>query len=103
MHNAGVYNGILAGGLLWAALTGESANDVARVLLAGAAVAGLFGTVTMKSVPTAVQAVVGVTGFSFSSHGLGHRHREIQGRRRPIPRILAVRGEVAEWLKAALC
>ena len=62
VHNAGVYNGILAGGLLWAAMTGESANGVARVLLAGAAVAGLFGTVTMKSVPTAVQAAVGIAG-----------------------------------------
>ena len=42
VHNAGIYNGILAVGLVWAALTGESAHDVARVLLAGAAVAGIF-------------------------------------------------------------
>jgi uncharacterized membrane protein len=40
VHNAGIYNGILAAGLAWAALTGESAHDVARLLLAGAAVAG---------------------------------------------------------------
>ena len=63
VHNAGIYNGILAAGLFWAALTGESANDVARVLLAGAAIAGIFGTVTMKSVPTAVQAVLGIIGL----------------------------------------
>ena len=63
VHNAGIYNGILAAGLSWAALTGESANDVARVLLAGAAVAGLFGTATMRSVPTAVQAVLGIIGL----------------------------------------
>jgi len=63
VHNAGVYNGILAAGLGWAALTGDSANDVARVLLAGAAVAGIFGTVTMRSVPTAVQAVLGIIGL----------------------------------------
>ena len=62
VHNAGIYNGILAAGLFWAALTGESANDVARVLLAGAAVAGIFGTVTMRSAPTAVQAVLGIIG-----------------------------------------
>jgi putative membrane protein len=65
VHNAGIYNGILAAGLLWAALAGESANDVARVLLAGAAVAGIFGTVTMRSVPTAVQAVLGIIGLLF--------------------------------------
>jgi uncharacterized membrane protein len=63
VHNAGIYNSILAAGLFWAALAGESANDVARVLLAGAAVAGLFGTVTMRSVPTAVQAVLGIIGL----------------------------------------
>jgi putative membrane protein len=63
VHNAGIYNGILAAGLFWAALTGESANDVARVLLAGAAVAGIFGTVTMRSAPTAVQAVLGIVGL----------------------------------------
>ena len=63
VHNAGIYNGILAAGLAWAALTGESAYDVARVLLAGAAVAGLFGTVTMKSAPTAVQAALGIIGL----------------------------------------
>jgi uncharacterized membrane protein len=62
VHNAGIYNGILAAGLAWTALTGESAHDVARVLLAGASVAGVFGTVTMKSVPTAVQAALGITG-----------------------------------------
>ena len=63
VHNAGIYNGILAGGLLWAAIAGEPANDVARVLLAGAAAAGIFGTVTMKSAPTAVQALLGIVGF----------------------------------------
>ena len=63
VRNAGIYNGILAAGLAWAALNGESAHDVARVLLAGAAVAGLFGTVTMKSVPTAVQAALGIIGL----------------------------------------
>jgi putative membrane protein len=63
VHNAGIYNGILAAGLFWAAIAGEPANDVARVLLAGAAVAGVFGTVTMKSVPTAVQALLGIAGL----------------------------------------
>jgi putative membrane protein len=63
VHNAGIYNGILAAGLAWAALTGESAHDVARVLLAGAAVAGVFGTVTLKSAATAIQGALGIIGL----------------------------------------
>jgi putative membrane protein len=63
VHNAGIYNGIVAGGLLWAALTGNSASDLARAMLVGAAIAGGFGTITLKSVVPAVQAVVGVAGL----------------------------------------
>lgn len=63
VSNAGIYNGIVAGGLCWAAFGGESAADVARVLLIGAAAAGVFGTATLKSPITAVQALVGVIGF----------------------------------------
>jgi putative membrane protein len=63
VHNAGIYNGILAGGLWWAAMIGEPADDVARVLLAGAAAAGIFGTVTMKSAATALQAALGIVGL----------------------------------------
>src|SRR5215475_8050350 len=40
VHNAGIYNGIVAGGLFWAALAGNSATDVAMVMLIGAIVAG---------------------------------------------------------------
>jgi len=36
VHNAGIYNAILAGGLAWAASTTDVAVDTARVLLAGA-------------------------------------------------------------------
>ena len=63
VHNAGIYNGIVAGGLLWAAFGGDSASGVARVMLMGAAVAGVFGTVTLKSPVTAVQAMVGIIGL----------------------------------------
>jgi uncharacterized membrane protein len=63
VHNAGIYNAIVAGGLLWAAFTGTSASDLARVMLIGAAVAGGFGTLTLKSVVPAVQAVVGIAGL----------------------------------------
>jgi Protein of unknown function (DUF1304) len=63
VRNAGIYNAIVAGGLFWAAFSGDSAADVARVLLAGAAVAGIFGTVTLRSPITAIQAFVGIIGF----------------------------------------
>ena len=57
--------GILAGGLLWAAYAGLAANDVARVMLTGAAVAGIFGTATLESPVTALQAAVGIVGVIF--------------------------------------
>jgi len=63
VHNAGIYNGILAGGLFWAAFGGDPARDVARVMLSGAAVAGVFGAATLRSPVPAVQAVVGIVGL----------------------------------------
>ena len=63
VHNAGIYNGIVAGGLLWAGFREPSANEVARVMLSGAYAAGIFGTATLKSPVTALQAVVGVIGW----------------------------------------
>src|SRR5262245_34997145 len=63
VHNAGIYNVILAGGLLWAARGADPSGNVARVLLAGAVLAGVFGTLTMKSPVTALQALVGVVGL----------------------------------------
>jgi uncharacterized membrane protein len=65
VHNAGIYNAVLAGGFFWAAWAGEPARDVAGVLLVGAAVAGIFGTVTLKSGLTAVQALLGIGGFAW--------------------------------------
>jgi uncharacterized membrane protein len=63
VHNAGIYNGIVAGGLFWAALGGDSATAVARVMLIGAAAAGVFGTATLKSPVSAFQAVVAIVGL----------------------------------------
>lgn len=60
VQNAGIYNGILAGGLFWAAYAGDEALDTARVLLIGAIVAGIFGALTLKSWPSAVQAIFGL-------------------------------------------
>jgi len=63
VHNVAIYNGILAGGLLFAATRGEPAIEVARVMLLGALAAGVFGTATLKSPATALQAVVGLAGL----------------------------------------
>jgi uncharacterized membrane protein len=58
VHNAGIYNGIVAGGLFWAAYAGDPAMDVARVLLIGAIVAGVFGAVTLKAPEVVIQSLV---------------------------------------------
>jgi uncharacterized membrane protein len=63
VHNAGIYNGIVAGGLLWAATHDEDGHQVARVMLVGATAAGIFGTITLKSWPTALQGLVGLAGL----------------------------------------
>ncbi len=62
VHNAGIYNAILAGALVWAAFAGERARDFARVLLIGVTVAGVFGTATLRSPLTALQALMGALG-----------------------------------------
>jgi uncharacterized membrane protein len=63
VHNAGIYNAILAGGLLSAVFRHHPGGDVTRVMCAGAAVAGIFGTVTLKSPLTALQALLGFIGL----------------------------------------
>jgi uncharacterized membrane protein len=63
VHNAGIYNAILAGGLAWAASTTDVTVDTARVLLAGAALAGVFGAATLKSPLTYIQALAGLAGL----------------------------------------
>jgi len=65
VRNAGIYNGVLAGGLLWAALPEVVNRDVARALLAGAAVAGIFGTATLRHPLTALQALLGIIGLAW--------------------------------------
>jgi uncharacterized membrane protein len=74
VQNAGIYNGILAGGLAWSAFSSNTATaaGVALVLLVGAAVAGVFGTLTLKSPLTAIQGLAGIVGaFLVSSRGMG--------------------------------
>jgi uncharacterized membrane protein len=64
VRNAGVYNGILAGGLLWTAcgifgVCAAVSLDVARVMLIGAVVAGAFGGITLKSGVCWAQSALG--------------------------------------------
>jgi hypothetical protein len=63
VHNAGIYNAILTGGFVWAALTIPVAHEMAQFLLAGAVVAGVFGTVTLKTFVPAIQAIFGGIGL----------------------------------------
>ena len=63
VHNAGIYNAVFAGGFFWAAWCGDPARNVAWVFLAGATVAGIFGTLTLKSWATALQAFLGIVGI----------------------------------------
>ena len=58
VHNAGIYNGIVAVGLFAAAWLGQPAHAAQVALLAGGIVAGLFGYATLTKA-TIVQAVLG--------------------------------------------
>jgi uncharacterized membrane protein len=62
VHNAAIYNAIVAGGLVYAAMSSPH-GDVARVMLLGAAGAGVFGALTLRSTLAALQAVLGIIGL----------------------------------------
>ncbi|MBX7165782.1 MAG: DUF1304 domain-containing protein [Pirellulales bacterium] len=62
VKNAGIYNAVMAGALFWSAYRGAAAYELACVLLIGVAVAGAFGTATLKSPVTAVQSLLGLGG-----------------------------------------
>jgi putative membrane protein len=59
VHNAGVYNGIVAAGLFATLWAGAGSHVVQMALLAGGIVAGLVGSVTLSS-KTVLQAVAGI-------------------------------------------
>lgn len=60
LRNAGIYNGIVASGLFYAAHTGN--RDFALVLLIGVFVAGIFGTITLRSGLCLFQGILGLAG-----------------------------------------
>ena len=58
VHNAGIYNGIVAAGLFAAASLGPAGLSVQLALLAGGVAAGIFGAATLTPA-TIVQAIAG--------------------------------------------
>jgi uncharacterized membrane protein len=63
VHNAGVYNGIVAAGLFAAASLGPQGRRVQLALLTGGVVAGVFGGLTLTPA-TFVQAILGVIALA---------------------------------------
>jgi hypothetical protein len=61
VHDAGIYNGILAGGFLWAELPGIHGYDVARVMLLGGGRRRDLER-SIKVAGTAVQAAPDIAG-----------------------------------------
>jgi putative membrane protein len=62
VRNAGIYNGIVAGGLFYAAFMGDSARDVALIFAIGVSAAGIFGAITLRSWLCALQGILGLVG-----------------------------------------
>ena len=58
VHNAGVYNAIVAAGLLATVWAGEAAKSIQIVLLIGGIVAGVFGAFTLSKV-VLIQGLLG--------------------------------------------
>jgi hypothetical protein len=60
---------IIAGGLVWVAFASNVpiALGLAQVQLIGAAVAGIFCTLTLKSPLTAIQTLAEIAGFLLGS------------------------------------
>jgi uncharacterized membrane protein len=63
VHNAGIYNGIVAAALFATALAGPEVYPIQVVLLAGGIVAGLFGCFTLSKA-TLVQAILGAIALA---------------------------------------
>ena len=57
VHNAGIYNGIVAAGLFASAYVGAAAFPVQVALLSGGVIAGLFGAKTLAR-PVILQAIL---------------------------------------------
>ena len=58
--NQGLYNGVLAAGLIWGLVAGDGALEIKLFFLACVIVAGVFGAITAKRSILFVQALPGV-------------------------------------------
>lgn len=63
VHNAGIYNGIVAAGLFSTMWVGSKAYPIQVTLLIGGIVAGVFGSATLTK-GTIVQAIVGAVALA---------------------------------------
>jgi putative membrane protein len=57
--NAGLYNGFLAAGLIWALFSGAKDRQIGTFFLLCVIVAGVFGAVTLKVTTLVLQSVPG--------------------------------------------
>ena len=63
VHNAGIYNGIVAAGLFATLRGGAKVLHIQTALLAGGIVAGVFGAFTLAP-PTIIQAICGLIALA---------------------------------------
>ena len=57
VHNAGLYNGFLAAGLIWAILATQGALELRLFFLSCAVIAGVFGAATLTWKTLLLQAI----------------------------------------------
>ena len=57
--NAGLYNGFLAGGLIWGLMSGKTGDAIKIFFLACVIIAGIFGAATLTRTPLLIQTAPG--------------------------------------------
>lgn len=57
--NAGLYNGFLAAGLIWALVSGKTGNAIKVFFLSCVIIAGIFGAATLKWTTLLIQTAPG--------------------------------------------
>ena len=62
--NAGLYNGFLAAGLIWALLSGSGRPGIGTFFLTCVIVAGVFGAITLKPTTLLLQTLPGAIALA---------------------------------------
>ncbi len=57
--NAGLYNGVLAAGLIWGLISGKTGDAIKVFFLACVIIAGIFGAATLTRTPLLIQTAPG--------------------------------------------